>query len=361
MKTSKASVSRAALGGALFAAACSLTLPEEREFFGSEPGGGGGSGTSNANQGGAATAGGTSGTSSGGNPGQAGINSSAGAGGAEGGESGSGGSGAATAGAAGDTSGSGGISGSSGGAGGGAGDENGGAAGSSAPLAPFDPKQGLLAHYAFEETAGTTARDRSPRGNDGLITGSVTWVSTGKVGRALQLSGQQAYVSLPSTFMTNLDEVTLAIWFNQDTRVLWTRVMDFGSSAMHWMYFAPATVQVNEQGARAALDVANFITAEMHMATVLPGPGEWMHVALTWKKTHFACYINGELVAEDTAPMYSPGEFVALTPASETWRAWLGRSSFAVDPYFAGKLDEFRAYDRALAPEHVAALYALKE
>jgi hypothetical protein len=226
---------------------------------------------------------------------------------------------------------------------------------------PFDPLAGLVLHYRFEETSGTAVADATSVHNDGVTNGTVTWAAPGKVGNALQLSGQAAYVSVPGTLLTGRAEATLSIWFNQDSRVLWTRVLDFGSSQTHWMYFAPATVQVGEPGARAALDVANFITAELHLPTVQPGPAEWMHLTITWQKTSFACYINGALVGEDTAPLYSPAEFVSLTPSGETWRGWIGRSSFSPDPYFAGKVDEFRVYDRVLSAQQVAALHALEQ
>jgi hypothetical protein len=35
---------------------------------------------------------------------------------------------------------------------------------------------------------------------------------------------------------------------------------------------------------------------------------------------------------------------------------FLGRSQFAADPYFAGLIDDFRVYRRALSPEQIGAL-----
>lgn len=364
MHRSRSSTAQGLLGGALLVAACSLTVPDENEFFGSARGGNAGSGgaasggdAGSSTQGGKATEGGRGGNPSGGTStsgGSTGLDAGAGGDVTQGGSGAQGGE----AGAAGSTDRGGGAG--EGGQGGAGGENLGGDGGVGGMLQPFDPNQGLILHYPFEETMGTTVSDHSPSGKPAVVMGTPTWVTTGKVGRALQLSGQQTYVALPSDFMTPLEEVTVSIWFNQDARVLWTRVLDFGSSTLHWMYFAPATVQANEQGARAALDVANFITAELHMTSVLSPPAEWIHVALTWKKTSFACYINGVLASEDTTPMYTPAEFVTLTPGGETWRAWIGRSSFP-DPYLVGRVDEFRAYDRALSAEHVAALYALTQ
>ena len=353
-----------ALVSSLIPIACSLTLPDEGEFFtatgGSTSSGGqaGGGASGNANLGGQKLSGGRSG--------DAGAAPFAGAG--SGGEAGGGAkpsSGGASAGGA-ETGGTGGLpslpsAGSAGTSTGGAPVEAGagGQGGGGTVVGPFNPTQGLLLHYGFEETSGTAVSDTTAGNNDGVVNGSVTWGATGKVGKALQLSGQQAYVSVPTAPLNTLPEVTMAIWFSQDSRVLWTRVLDFGSSQTHWMYFAPATVLANEQGARAALDVANFITAEIHMTSVLPGANEWMHVAITWSKTRYAIYVNGVFVDEDTNPVYTPAEFVALTPGGETFRGWIGRSSFTADPYLAAKVDEFRVYDHVLPAEHIAELHAL--
>ena len=52
---------------------------------------------------------------------------------------------------------------------------------------------GLLAHYAFDEGAGTVLRDGSGQGHDGTIVGGAAW-TTGPFGTALKLNGTDAYV-----------------------------------------------------------------------------------------------------------------------------------------------------------------------
>jgi hypothetical protein len=40
-----------------------------------------------------------------------------------------------------------------------------------------------------------------------------------------------------------------------------------------------------------------------------------------------------------------------------TTNNFLGKSQFSVDPFFAGSIDDFRVYRRALSREQITALY----
>ena len=53
-----------------------------------------------------------------------------------------------------------------------------------------------------------------------------------------------------------------------------------------------------------------------------------------------------------------PSRIIVPRNLGSTFNNWLGRSQFVADPYFNGALDDFRIYDRALGPAHVAELYA---
>lgn len=340
------------LGGSLLGFACSLTVPEEDEFFGSGDSSDGGTtlgGRSGAGTNGGSVVvsgrGGSAATLDAGNGGN-GRTEASGAGG----QLGSGARAAGGAGAGGSPSDSAGMGGSAG-------------AGTSGP---FDPDEGLLAHYRFDETSGMTAHDEISAANDAAIEGTPSWSPEGKIGGALRLSGQATYVELPPDFLLEQEELSLSIWFNQTTRSAWTRVFDFGSSITHWVYFVPEAVWPTESpthGAHTALDVANIIAAELHMPEQFPFAEPWVHVLISWKKTRFACYIDGALAGQktDPGPGYSPGDFAALVPTGETLRAWLGRSSFPADAYFSGMLDDLRIYDRALSATEVEALVALDE
>jgi hypothetical protein len=62
-------------------------------------------------------------------------------------------------------------------------------------------------------------------------------------------------------------------------------------------------------------------------------------------------YVNGALVGSNAAMSHSP---LRLGPTSQNW---IGRSQFGSDPYFNGKIDDFRIYRGALSADEVLALF----
>jgi hypothetical protein len=61
-------------------------------------------------------------------------------------------------------------------------------------------------------------------------------------------------------------------------------------------------------------------------------------------------YVNGAVVNRSTN--------ITLTPSSlgTATQSWIGRSQFTGDPYFSGRMDNFRIYSRALAAAAVQML-----
>ncbi len=56
---------------------------------------------------------------------------------------------------------------------------------------------GLIAHWSFNEGFGFTANDSSGNGNTGTLVNGPAWVD-GKLGKALDFSGSNDYVLIPS-------------------------------------------------------------------------------------------------------------------------------------------------------------------
>ena len=72
---------------------------------------------------------------------------------------------------------------------------------------------GLIAHYKFDETSGTTAADSSGSGNTGALTNMAgTEWATGKVGGALNFNGSGGYVQLSQVTAIGSTSSTVAMW-----------------------------------------------------------------------------------------------------------------------------------------------------
>ena len=72
-------------------------------------------------------------------------------------------------------------------------------------------ENGLVAHYTFDEGAGTVIHDKTGRGNDGQIHGAE--FIKGKAGNALRFDGVDDYVDFgPAPGLNFKNAVTVSVW-----------------------------------------------------------------------------------------------------------------------------------------------------
>ncbi|MFO7181503.1 MAG: LamG-like jellyroll fold domain-containing protein [Pseudomonadota bacterium] len=234
---------------------------------------------------------------------------------------------------------------------GGAGDEEppeepqGGAGGASEPDPEPDEPKGLVVHYAFDEGSGTTSEDKAGNFDDATLSGA-TW-GAGRGGTsAVQLSADQAHVVLPTEIFETARKATIAVWVNASSLPGWSRIFDFNSAA-GFLYLATDTG--DNEGARFSIYTGDPLT-ESVLRTRAPFPIDvWKHVAITIDGEKHTMFVDGYPVHTiDT--LRHPAE---LEP---TLNGWLGKSTFDVDPFFKGLMDDFRVYDVVLSQSEIADL-----
>ncbi len=238
----------------------------------------------------------------------------------------------------------------------------------------FDPTQGLVLHYRFNESTGNTVHDFAGD-NDALVVGTpaghTQWVAAGRVGGALDLAGGSTpdagtghYVELPQGVLLGLEQCSISLWLNRSGGPMWQRVFDLGSGQPVWLFFTPygGTALPVVAGRTPALIFVDFVAidgapeGEGLLKITKPIPvSTWVHFVLTWSGQEVKAYLDGKLVA-------SAVTHGGVTPSDlgNTGQNYLGRSQFETDPYFDGLIDEFRIYDRVLSANEVAELHALQ-
>ena len=327
--------------------------------------GGGQGGSVDARGGAGGQGGGAAGTS-----GHAGESGATGAGGVAGsaGAAGRGGAGgvAGSGGAAG-TAGIGGVAGAgAGGAGGtdaGSGGTGGGTAGTGG--GGSDP----VLWYRFDDGSGTIALDSSTAPgapHNGTLmavgTGSGTLSTTHQVGTgALSLSGTNstngAYISIPASpnALGATTAITIACWVNVTTDRAWGRVFDFNNgSTTGYMFLTTYQSQNTPNSVRFAITATNNAGEQQISSTARLTTGAWHHLAVVLDvgATYVGTlYVDGAVAGTNAA--------MTLRPSSlgNTTNNWIGRSAFTADPYFAGLIDDFRVYSRALTAGEITTLY----
>lgn len=194
----------------------------------------------------------------------------------------------------------------------------------------------------FDEGAGTTAGDATGQGHAGVLHGGTSWVA-GKTGSAVAFDGHDGSVSLPDGFLSGLADFSIAAWVYLDELAM-SRVFDFGTGLGQYMMLIPKDKGL--YGITTNLGVGEQrITGD----TTLP-TGRWAHLAVTLKGQLGTLYLDGVAIGTHPVMWLSPLRLGATT------RNWLGRSQYAVNPYFKGRIDDFRIYWGALTPAQVASL-----
>jgi fibronectin type 3 domain-containing protein len=206
----------------------------------------------------------------------------------------------------------------------------------------------LRVSLAFDETSGPTANDSAGDDYHATLVNGPTF-ATGTLGNAVELDGTNDHLTLPTGVLGGLTNFSISVWVKPDTVTNWSRVFDFGTGTTVNMFLTPKNAQNNKvrfaitTGGGAGeqkIDGQNALTA-----------GAWSHVVITWSGNTGILYVNGVEVGRNSAMTLNPSSL------GTTNLNYLGRSQYP-DPYFDGRIDDFRIYARALGAAEISAATA---
>ncbi|HMJ11714.1 MAG TPA: LamG domain-containing protein, partial [Polyangiaceae bacterium] len=206
---------------------------------------------------------------------------------------------------------------------------------------------GLVAHYRFDETRGSSAADATRNNQPATLVDGANFAS-GIQGNAVSLDGDGEHVSLPANIVQSYRAFSISVWVRLNTTPSGARVFDFGTGTTRYMFLSPRT---STNQTRFGISTGG-IGAEQQLSTAALSTGNWHHVAVTLAGNTGTFYVDGAQVAQNTS--------MTLTPADldDTNRNWLGRSQYTSDPFFDGRIDNLRMYSRALTLQEVQMLEA---
>lgn len=202
----------------------------------------------------------------------------------------------------------------------------------------------LLLHYRFDEAlSGETVFDSSGYDRHGTLVGAAALTPNGRNGSALSLEGATSYLELPNNLTEGIRHLTVAAWVNLARQDAWARLFDFGGST-GFIYLTPST---HYDRLRYSAFAGFGLEGTLH-APSLP-VGAWKHVALTTTGRDYRLFIDGVEAANILTVPTSPADIGSNSGN------WIGRSRFP-DPLFAGRVDDFRIYDRVLNQKEIQLL-----
>ena len=207
----------------------------------------------------------------------------------------------------------------------------------------------LRVRLPLDATSGTAALDASGHGQDGTLIGGASWGDGRNGGRALLLDGQSGHLALPAGGVSDVGDFSVALWVYWNASAINARVFDFGSSDIGYMALIP-----RDSGGvlRFMITGTTYFGEQSISASSALATGRWVHLAVTLSGTRGTLYVDGAAAGSNGA--------IALAPfqLGSTTQNWLGRSQYAADPFFNGRMQELRLYSGALTAAQVAALAA---
>lgn len=224
----------------------------------------------------------------------------------------------------------------------------------------------LVAHWTFDEAAGTTAGDSSANNRNGTIAGGAIWNTTdlpaipSGSSAALQFDGVDDQVDIVGyKGISGTGDRTISAWIRSGTNstLLNKGIVSWGTNlgTQKWTFRVqtqngtPGAIRIEANG---GFFVGNTVVTD----------AEWHHVAVTWANDgtpdvlDAKLYVDGVLDAEfgnvDTPP--SSSQSVAINTASIA-DVRIG-DDFQTTHNWEGGIDDVRIYDEALDANAIAAL-----
>ncbi len=202
----------------------------------------------------------------------------------------------------------------------------------------------LVAQWQFDNNL----TDLTPNHLDATLYGTATY-GTGTLAKSgtksLTLNGS-SYLMLPYS-ISHHDAMTIATWvyWNSQTATNWQRLFDFGNGTAQYMFFTPSN------GSQMRFVMKNGGDEEILTNNKKLTSGIWHHIAVTLQpigdKVQGILYLDGQAVA-------TRNDFTIRLSDIAPSLCYIGRSQFTSDPFFNGRIDDFRIYNYALTAEEVA-------
>lgn len=196
---------------------------------------------------------------------------------------------------------------------------------------------GLIAHWQFDETSGTTASD-SKGGNDGtLFNGPVWQPSGGRIGGALSFDGVDDEVdtgTIPGLVAAPGSTFTFAFWYKAPPGA--------NNGLFGWSSYRYCTTGYSADLMACSINSSSLFV----LSTTIVNDNNWHHIAYTVTDSIQYLYVDGN--AEDSA-----SDTIATT--NPTAGIVIGAREFG--GHIQAQFDDVRIYNRALSAAEVLELY----
>lgn len=203
---------------------------------------------------------------------------------------------------------------------------------------------GLVGYWPLD---GSTSYDNSGNFQDGVLNGGAGYTA-GKQGGAISLNGTTACVSSQRPVVRTDGSFTITAWANLSSASTFRTVASQDGDQASGFFLQYSAADNRWAMAMASADVANAASTRA-LSSAAPAVGAWVHLA------------GVRDAAAGVIKLYVNGILQQNVAYSGSWQAngalQIGRGKWNGAPadFFAGAVDEVRAFDHALTDAEIAA------
>ena len=201
---------------------------------------------------------------------------------------------------------------------------------------------GMIAHWQFNETTGSTAADSGVLGNNATYVSSPDLTVNGPYptanSTAVDLDGTSESITAGQSLLNNLSEFTMMGWIRPDNTT-----PDKSFFGQHGI------IELGIDSNSNQIDLWTSSGGSISGTVQLPF-GKWSHITATGSGTQLKLYVNGREIASGGSTTSSYG---TNNNAFKIGEGVLGFSG----GYLQGRVDDVRVYGRSMCPDEVNATY----
>jgi tetratricopeptide (TPR) repeat protein len=205
---------------------------------------------------------------------------------------------------------------------------------------------GLVAHWKFDENAGTVAKDSTKNHFDAALKGGAKWVSGGEIGGAVSLDGVDGYVELPAGINQFNGGFTVILWAKPESIGEWERLFEFGNGEQK------DNIILSRRGDTDDLSFEIYTGDQWTGRVQAPKaiePNSWQCFAVTVEQNGSAVlYKNGRKIANGRT-----GDIGNVQRS----QLYIGKSQWPNDEMYKGLIDDFRIYNYVLSGQEIKDVY----
>ena len=222
-------------------------------------------------------------------------------------------------------------------------------------------KEGIAVEYDLTQIVDGKLKDVSGRGNDAAVEGEAGISFVEEDGKTvMKMASNDSYIKLPLSIMDSLtdkEQFTIETTFAKSSACgnnawLFCLGSKVKSTGTNYMFLSP---HFNSSTLRAGIKDSG--TEKVFGTSIQPAVDTYYTVDMVFNKGTVKLYWNGQLIKGDDGTELKSGYSImddVVTPGTENGiLGYIGKSCWAPDKNYQGKVASFKIYDKAMTDEEI--------